>query len=152
MALDIESPRNAIQSHLQALGDLKTVVAHEAKNASVQGMTAELWLELIQPIAKSSGLAVTSVRLEFSLRLRHPMQSEPQDRIDIALGDAAALAITALSGDFNLGGTVDHIDLLGAYGTPLGGRAGYLQQDGTLFRVMAVTIPLIIHNVFTQAV
>jgi len=30
-------------------------------------------------------------------------------------------------------------------------KAGYLSQDGRIYRVMVITIPIIVNDVFTQA-
>jgi hypothetical protein len=44
------------------------------------------------------------------------------------------------------------VDLLGSAGAPLSAQAGYLNQDGRLFRVMTLTLPIIVNDVWDQAV
>jgi hypothetical protein len=55
-----------------------------------------------------------------------------------------------LSGSITLGGTVRMIDLLGIDGTPLSAMAGYLQIDRKVYRVMDLTIPVIVNDMWTQ--
>ncbi|KKL71856.1 hypothetical protein LCGC14_2090690, partial [marine sediment metagenome] len=43
------------------------------------------------------------------------------------------------------------VDLLGMAGEPLRARAGYITQDKTLYRVMDITLPLLIANAWVQA-
>ena len=43
------------------------------------------------------------------------------------------------------------VDLLGMAGSPLGAQAGYINQDGALYRVMTITLPLLITDAWTQA-
>ena len=74
--------------------------------------------------------------------------------MDPHLSDATLAMLASLSADFTLDGLVDgNIDLLGATGVQfgLGAEAGYLEQDGTLYRVQMLTIPIICNNVLPQA-
>jgi hypothetical protein len=57
------------------------------------------------------------------------MAQEPQDAIDPNLTDALSALIAAYSGDFDLGGPVRDVDLLGAISPGLSARAGYINQD-----------------------
>jgi hypothetical protein len=43
------------------------------------------------------------------------------------------------------------VDLLGQFGTPLSAQAGYVNQDGRLFRIMTITLPLVVNDVWGQA-
>ena len=69
MSLDIEPLRNAVLSHAFASGYFEQVSGHEPKSPPPNGLTADLWSQDIQPIAKTSGLAVTSCRVAFWLRM-----------------------------------------------------------------------------------
>jgi hypothetical protein len=45
---------------------------------------------------------------------------------------------------------VRNVDLLGAYGAGLSALAGYLNVDNKMFRVVDLTLPLIVNNVWEQ--
>lgn len=139
-----------VVSHVQTLAYFSDVQMHEPKNAPQGDLTCAIYVQAITPVALASGLAATSVRLELTARIFKPFKSMPEDLIDINLGMAAAAIMGALSGDFDLGGSARNVDLLAQYGAGLGARAGYQTVGGTVFRIMDVTIPIILNDVFDQ--
>ena len=137
-------------SHALQLGVFDQVNGHEPKAAPGHGLSASFWLANFRPAGRASGLNTTTMRLEFSVRVSLNMLTEPQDSIDpLVLGGAAAL-MAAYSEDFTLGGNARDIDLLGQHGAPLSAAAGYMDQDGRKFRVLVVTVPIILNDVFAQ--
>lgn len=151
MTLDLTTISAAVQSHALASGWFDTVNGHEPKNAPGNGLSASVWVESCGPVARRSGLAASAARVELNIRVMTSMLAEPQDDIDPALLGAADALFAAYSGDFTLGGSVAEIDLLGQYGTPLSGRAGYLNQDGKLFRAFVITLPFVLNDLWTQS-
>lgn len=150
MALNITDLFTRMRDHALSTGLFETVNGHEPKSAPGHGLTAAMWTQVIQPV-RSSGLDSTTLRVEVSVRIYKPMLSEPQDAIDPDIVSAVDVLCDAYSGDFTLGGTIREVDLLGAYGAPLSAVAGYLNQDSKLYRVMTVTVPLIVNDVWGQA-
>lgn len=151
MAFDPLPILNAITSHALASGYFERVNGAEPANAPGNGLTAAVWADSVSPIAPASGLAATSARIAFMVRVYASMLQDPPDAIDPNILDATSALLVAYSGDFELGGNVRNVDLLGAHGPGLTGQAGYITQDGQLFRVMTITIPVIVSDVFTQA-
>lgn len=151
MSLDFAGLVDAVSSHAQASGLFDRVQAHEAKNAPGLGVTAEVWLAQLRPIPGRSGLNATSGRVALNVRLRIPMTREPQDRIDVDLAAAVDALFTAYTGDFTLGGAAAEIDLLGAYGEPLSGVGGYLEQDGQEYRIFDITVPIVLNDMYAQS-
>ena len=141
---------DSIVSHALASGHFERVNGHEPKSAPGNGLTAAVWAQDIGPVPAGSGLQATSGLLVFNVRLYTPMISEPQDAIDPALMAAVHALFTAYSGDFDLGGNVRCIDLLGQAGTPLSARAGYLEQDKKIYRVFTITLPVIVNDAWEQ--
>jgi len=105
----------------------------------------------VGPAVSASGLSATSARLVFRIRLYTSMISEPQDAIDPAMLAANIKLMASFSDDFDLGGSVRNVDLLGAYGIPMSSQAGYLNQDGKLMRIIDITLPLIMNDLWTQS-
>jgi hypothetical protein len=139
-----------IVSHAASLGVFDRVASHEPKNAPGSGLSCSVWADAIAPLARASGLASTSGRIAFSVRIYSSMLAEPQDDKDREILTATSALMGAYSGDFTLGGNVRAVDLLGMYGTPLSAKAGYLNQDGKLFRVMEITLPVICNDMWDQ--
>jgi hypothetical protein len=150
MSLPIGAILDALVSHAGSLGRFERVNEHEPKNAPGSGLTCAIWVDRIEPIA-ASGLASTSVRLVFTLRLYAPLLSVSDDLIDPQLVAALDELFAAYTGAFTLGGLLRHIDVLGAYGTPLEASAGYLNAGGNEFRVFTINLPAIVNDLWEQA-
>lgn len=149
MNLDCEALMNAIVSSALATGCFENVNMHEPEG-NVGTYTAALWLQAITPARGGSGLNATSVRAEFTLRIYSNMIAAPKDEIDPQLASTTAAVLTALSGGFSIGDTVREVDLLGEFGKPLGAQAGYLNLSTALYRIMDLTIPVVVDDVFDQ--
>ncbi|WP_431897921.1 hypothetical protein [Nonomuraea sp. bgisy101] len=150
MSLNATAILDGIVSHAMSLGVFESVNAHEAANAPGHGLHAEVWADSIAPLPAMSGLAATSARIVWTLRIRGNADAQPRDMIDPNIMAAVDQLMTAYSGDFTLGGAVRNVDLLGQSGAALSARAGYLQQDGFAFRVMDVVLPVIVNDVWEQ--
>jgi hypothetical protein len=134
-----------VETHCATTGWFDRVAGHEPKNAPGNGMTAAIWLRTLQPDPEQSGLAATTPRLTLNIRLYSPMLAEPQDGIDPGIVSAAHAVMAAISADYTLGGLVRNVDLLGMSASGgMGGEAGYLNQDGKLYRVVVITVPMIL--------
>lgn len=148
--LDSKALQSSIVSPLAALGIFQNVTGHEPKSAPSNALNAAVFLTGIAPI-RAGGLASTSARIEFTIRIYNPMIQEPQDDIDPAILDAAADVIAVYSANLELDvPNLRCIDVLGMYGTGLQAVAGYFNQDSRIYRAMAVTLPLILNDVFDQ--
>jgi hypothetical protein len=141
---------DAVVSDVQASGYFDKVNTHEPKRKPGNGLTAAVWLQALTPIGAISGLSATSARLLFILRLYSNMLKEPQDGIDPRLTQAASNIMRRYHDDFDFGGTIRNVDLLGAHGVALEAQAGYLEQDGVMFRVMDIQIPCLVNDVWPQ--
>ena len=150
MSLGTAAILAAVISHAKATGKAERVLTHEPKSAPGNGITIAVWVQSLRP-AVTSGLTSTCVRLEFSVRVYTNMLAKPEDAIDTNLLGAVDALMAAYSGDFTLGGLVRQVDLLGEHGEPLSADAGYLEQDSKLYRVMVITLPLIVDDLYAQA-
>src|SRR2546429_1429361 len=149
--LDPDAILNAAVSHAMALGLFERANGHEPKNAPGNGITAAVWVDYIGPHPGQSGLATTSARLVLNVRIYTSMLAEPQDAIDPRVLAAVGVLMGEYSGDFDFGGAVESVDLLGRAGPPMSAQAGYLNQDGKLYRVMTITVPVIVNDVWSQS-
>jgi hypothetical protein len=151
MSLDVTGILDGIVSHAMALGLFERVNTSEPKAAPGNGLTCAIWADKVEPVALASGLAVTSARVAFMVRIYTSMLQQPQDAIDPNILAAVDALITAYSGDFDLGGTVRNVDLLGQHGVPLSAQAGYINQDNKNMRVMTIVLPVIVSDIWSQS-
>jgi hypothetical protein len=109
-----------------------------------------IWLDDLSPALSGSGSM--SLRAIWLARVYGPTSTEPSDLIDPRMTHAALMFMGAIVGDFQLGGhpQVRAVDLKGSHGIALASRAGYLEQNARLYRVMTVTVPVLINDVWDE--
>lgn len=145
--LDTMAIWSGLLSHLKGLGVFNAVLGHEVVEAPV-GLVAALTGDTIG--GASSGLNVTSSRINTVLRLYLSANQDPRDDIDPTMLAAAAKVIGSLSGDFTLGGLLREVDLLGIEGESVVGRFSYTRIAGELFRLLTLQLPLVCNDVWSQ--
>ncbi len=147
------------QLYMDALASVALSTGHFASVNAVDvgstpqpgGLSAVLWPRRIRALPAGSGLNTTSASLIFTMRLFGSMNSDPMGQIDPAMISAADDIMNLLSGDFMLNGLISYIDLLGEHGDALGSDSGFLKlNESQTFRIVDITIPMVIHNVWTQ--
>lgn len=152
MSLLVAPILDGLESHALRLGRFERVNSHEPKNAPGHGLTCAIWVQSIGPQPGGSGLSSTTGRLVFNVRIYQNMLSQPVDAIDPLVLEAVAGLMGAYSGDFDLDvAQVRAIDLLGIAGIALSAVAGYVEIDHKHYRVMTITVPVIVNDVWTQA-
>lgn len=142
---------DAVVSDAQSSGYFDRVNQHEPRKAPGHGITAAIWVQSINPIAIISGLAVTSARVVFTLRMYMPMMAEPIDMIDPRMTKAVSNLMRRYHDDFDFEGVIRNVDLQGAHGVSLSAQAGYIEQDNRLFRTYDITIPCLVNDVWPQS-
>lgn len=150
MALNLSTILDAVQAHALASGYFDSVNGHEPQSPPTSGVTCAVWVEQIGPARGGSSVVSTTARLALYVRLYTSMAQQPADAIDPNLMAALDALMAAYSGHFTLDGLVRHVDLLGAYGDALSARAGYLAEGGAEYRVMTITLPLVVNDLWVQ--
>lgn len=138
-----------VTSHAASLGIFRRVNTHEPKAAPGSGLTYAVWADVIEPL-DGSGLASTSGYVVLNGRIFGNMLQKPEDEIDPRIITSVVTLIGAYSADFDFGATVRAVDLLGMYGQKLGAKAGYVTIAGGMYRVMTITIPVIVNDMWSQ--
>jgi hypothetical protein len=141
---------NSAVSDIQQLGVFETVNQHEPKSAPQNGFVASVWMDSIMPVGRASGIAATSGVVTLMIRCYSSMLLQPVDNIDPGLMTAVATVLNAFSTGYTFSGTVRDVDLLGMYGRSLSAQAGYISIDNKMFRVMTITVPVVINDMFSQ--
>jgi hypothetical protein len=150
MALDIGTILDKLVSHAMASGHFETVNEFKVDEPAAAGITCGIWADDIRPI-RSSGLAATSARVTFKVRLFSNTEAAPESYLDRAMVDATSALLTAYSGDFELGGNVRAVDLLGMEGVPLSADAHFMNLSGIIYRVMDIAVPLLVNDAWDQS-
>ena len=152
MGINSQDLIDRIASVPMTTGYFDRVNQHEPKSKPGRGLTCAVWIDRIEPARARSGLAATSARVVFNVRIYTNMLQNPQDSIDPSVMIASDALFEGYSGDFDLGGSDRWIDLLGAtQGHPLFGQSGYINIDNVVMRVFTLTVPVIVENAWTQA-
>jgi len=153
MALNTSGVLTGLQTFGQSTGRFETVMLHEPKSApSAGGLTLCFWLDRTMPFAEGSGLAAVSMAMVVNARIYLKFLAEPEDAIDTAIAEAADALMADLCGGFTLGGLVRNVDIFGeSFDKGLELEYGYLTQDGAVFRVAEMVIPMILNDVYTEA-
>lgn len=139
-----------VVSHAAKLGVFRRVNTHEVKSAPGSGLTYVVWVDRIEPVGAASGQAATSGYVVLNGRIYGNAFLKPEDDLDPRILTAATTLINEYTGAFTFGETVRNLDLLGMYGEKLGAQAGYVTIGSTVYRVMTVTIPLIVNDMWEQ--
>lgn len=143
---------DAIVSDVQACGYYDKVNQHEPKKNPGNGLTAGVWFVRFRPLALNSGLAVSGALLVFNIRSYTNMLQEPADAIDPNMVKAVSNLIRRYHDDFDFGldPVVRNVDVFGEAGVPLEAQSGYLEIGGPMHRIIDLTLPLIVNDVWPQ--
>ena len=152
MAIQSQDLVDRLTSHALAAGFFDRVNAHEPKSKPGRGLTCAVWIDRIDPARSRSGLTATDARVVFNVRVYTNMLQQPQDAIDPNVMEAVDYLFEAYTGDFQLGDESRFIDVLGmTQGHALDSQSGYINIDNMVYRVMTITVPVIIQNAWTQS-
>ena len=140
---------SAMRSKALGLNLFDAVNMHEPTSQPGKGLYLSITLGPVAPDASASGMAATSGKVTFTARIwAHAAtraQRRPLDELDAQLLGAAVTLMAAFDAGFTLGGTVRNVDLMAMAGTP-----GWIDFDGTEYRVMEIPMPVIINDMFPQ--
>ena len=150
MASQIAITLKNLSSALKRLGIFDNVSTVEPKGAPGAGSNAALFLASVEPAVASSGLNQADGLYTFTLRLYTDMLREPAANIEPELAALVDKVMDALMGDFDLGETVRNVDFLGENGQRVRAEAGYIEVNGKMFRIVDVSLPLVVSNAFTE--
>jgi hypothetical protein len=148
--LKVTTTLDALTSHAAQLGLFEQVLAHEPKSAP-PSTTYVVFVDQIVPFKERSGLDTVSAVVLYMGRVYLDFIQQPEDRIDTDMLMALDALMTAYIGDLDLGDQDVELDVLGQYTTGVISKAGYIKHDNTLYRVVDISLPVIVNDVWTEA-
>lgn len=152
MTLGATGILDRVVSHALATGLFERVNQYEPTSTPGTGMTCAVWVDTIATDPRASGLDTANALLVVKVRIYAHMSQDPPDAIDPQVSDAVDVLWTAYIGDFTLGDTIRAVDVMGMSGTKLTAQAGYVAVgEGPQLRVMTITLPLLINDVWTES-
>jgi hypothetical protein len=134
---------SALTSALKQLAIFQKVDVGEPVSPPGNRLYCSLMLGPVRPA--SSGMNVTSGDVTFLIRIWSQAQQRPLEKIDPELLAATAKVMGALSGQFTLAGTVRNIALMTMSAVP-----GWVELENEPYRVMEITVPIVINDMFAQ--
>lgn len=143
-AFAIRSTLKAVQNYLAASGWVRTAQVGEPKSPPGEGVTAAVFMSnwSVAQLTLSTTIEVHTVTLRF---YRNMLQTPTED-IEFELARILSEVTSDLLGEFDLGATIRNVDAGGQYGQGLSARWGYVDVGGTLYRLVDLTLPLIVDD------
>jgi len=136
---------SSIRSIAKELGLFNAVIGHDPENAPPSGVNVSIMLGPVKPVT-SSGLASVSGQVTLMVHVWNFAQRRPLDDVDPEVLWATCALMGAFAGGFTLGGTVREVDLFAMSAAP-----GYVHFQEKEFRTMAITVPVIINDMWSES-
>lgn len=150
MTLNVPAIVAAVESHASTTGLFERIVTTEPKSAPGKGLSAAIWFGGFEPVPGGSGLDALTVRVTMMLRVLKPMLSQPYGQIDPDMMTALDTLLAAYCNAFTLDGLIRNVDLLGQHGVQLSAKPGYVTIEQQMYRIVDVTLPLIVNDLWVE--
>jgi hypothetical protein len=144
-AADAKALFSAIRSAAKELGVFGATIGHDPENAPPSGVSCSIMLGPVKPVT-SSGLAAVSGQVTLMVHVWNFAQKRPLDDVDPEVLAATCSLMGAFAGGFTLNGTVREVDLF-----QMSAQPGYVNFEGKEFRTMAITLPIVINDMFMES-
>jgi len=153
MAFDISQTLHAVETYTQKLGLFETVQIGEPKSPPGQGFHAAIFMTSVNIGMIYAGGDTRENHLVM-LRIYRDMlaeKSDPQLNLESEMAVVLSKLMESLLGDTDLESTVMSIDAAGMDGPGMTASFGYTEVGGSMYRIVDITIPLIVNGSATLA-
>lgn len=150
MAFDITNTLRKVESFLAGSGYFSNTGIGEPSSPPDQ-LSAHIWMTSVDTpeIPLDGGDIQHHVVM---VRIYKPAFEDPTEDIELELSNTLSQLLSDILGDADLGATVRHVDAGGIYGTTLAAQWGHLDQNGRIYRVVDVSLPLVVDGSSTISV
>jgi hypothetical protein len=150
MAFLVADTLGIIRDELSKINYFSTVEIGEPKSPPAdQYASAYIWMDSVTTVQASLNGSI-EVYLT-TVRLMTGLFEEPIELIETQTAEAYSKASEALFANFSLDNKIRNIDAAGQYGASYGGTWGHLDLGGNLYRIVDITLPLIVDDSATFA-
>ena len=150
MAFDITSTLRKVESFLAGSGYFTDTGIGEPASPPDQ-LAAFLWMTSVStPEVPLDG---GDVQIQVvTLRIYQPAFESPPEDIEIELSNTLSQLLSDILGDADLGASIRHVDAGGIYGNNLSAEWGHLDQNGRIYRIVDLTLPLVVDGSSTISI
>lgn len=141
MAFDITTTINLVVSFLQKRGEYSFVQIGEPKSPPRGDLAASVFVSDASVVGVT--LQTTIEIHELTIRLYRNMMEEPEEDNELRISQAVTGIVSDLLGDYDLGASVRNI-AVGEYGRTISATYGYLDVGGTMYRMVDISVPLVV--------
>ena len=116
------------------------------------GLTAAIFFMDVDPAQTTLGSTIDVWTLQVRIYARAGMTPVDASKVEISVAQGVQTVLSALAGGFTLSGSMRAIDWAGEEaGRKLSVKWGHLVVSGTIFRMVDITVPLIVDDAATFA-
>lgn len=149
MPFAVQTTLQNIESYLAASGYFQSTQVGEPKKPPEAEFSASVFMSRVSVVELTLNSTI-EVHVP-TVRIYRQMFAEPEENIEFDLGRIISQVSSDLLGEYDLGATIRNVDAGGQHGTPLSAQWGYLDVGGTMFRIVDMTVPLIVDDSATLA-
>ena len=114
------------------------------------GMAMAVMFEGASVILMAAG-GETRERHRVVARVYRAANAEPKADVETDIAFATSLIMGDIIGDYTLGGEILEVDIAGIYGEGLTATAGHLEVGGVMYRIVDITLSLLVDASATAA-
>lgn len=145
-----ETVLDALTDHAERLGVFDIVMEGDPVGLPGDQMVLSWNADSGRPERTMSGLAATSILLTVIGRTFISNKVSPMAGLERKLLVVVDTVMESFHAQIQLGETDMHVDVLGQSGVDLRWQAGFVPVDDELYRVVDITIPVIITDMYAQ--
>lgn len=143
---DILPTMRSVQSKAAESGYFHTVELGEPKSSlQGHGMEAYIWMDSVAVAGTTLNYAIEIHTV--TLRLYMPMLTGDTLEDEVEMDAAVNQVKRNLAADFDLGGTVRNVDFAGQHSGGLESVTGFVDLSGTQYRIVDITLPVIVDDI-----
>ena len=144
MPFAIKSTLQAISDYIQKSGYVQKSTIGEPKAPPSEPVSAAVFLDsvAVAALTLNGTIEVHTV----TLRLYMDMLGDPTEDIEFGMAEVVSNISSDLLGEYDLGASIRNVDAAGMHGSPLRATWGYVDVGGKMFRIVDMSIPLIVDD------
>lgn len=142
MPFEIVATLDQMHSHLKGLGYLGHVQIGEPMAPPEAETTAAIFASGVR-VAETTLNSIIELHT-ITIRIYKDMLVHPPEELEKGLSIVTSHLMKELGSDLDLGGNIRSVDVAGIYGSVLEAQWGSIQIQNKMYKVVDITVPLIV--------